>query len=52
MCSNADGSEKVTIWFIGNYENPRAFKSINKKTLGCQWRWNSTSWNNSIIMRE
>lgn len=29
MCSNADGSDKVDIWFIGYYQNPRAFKNIN-----------------------
>lgn len=52
ICSNADGSDKLDIWFIGYYKNPRAFKNINQEALGGKWRFNKTAWNNTTIMKE
>ena len=52
LCSNTSREDMVPIWFIGQYKNPRAFKNINKATLGCFWRWNSTAWNNTFIIKE
>ena len=53
MCGNSDGSDKIPIWIIGRAMNPRAFENINKKTsLGCIWRANCTTWNNTVMMRE
>ena len=52
MYSNADRSEKTPVWFIGYYENPQCLKGITRDTLECMYRWNSTAWNNSLVMRE
>jgi hypothetical protein len=45
---NGDGSDRLSFWVIGKYKNPRCFKNINKNTLGCQYRNNSSAW----MMRE
>ncbi len=43
MC-NAIGNKKLLSLFIYKYENPRAFKNINKKTLLVDYYWNQKSW--------
>jgi hypothetical protein len=35
ICCNGDGSDRLPLWVIGKYKNPRCFKNINKNTLGC-----------------
>jgi hypothetical protein len=34
---NGDGSDRLPLWVIGKYKNPRCFKNINKNTLGYQY---------------
>jgi hypothetical protein len=41
---NRDGNDRLPLWVIGKYKNPRYFKNINKNTLGCQYRNNSSAW--------
>ncbi len=48
ICCNGDGSDRLPLWVIGKYKNPRCFKNINKNTLRCQYRNNSSTW----MMRE
>jgi hypothetical protein len=44
LTCNAIGSEKLCPLFIHKYENPRALKNIDKKTLPVNYFWNSKSW--------
>jgi hypothetical protein len=44
ICCNGDGSNRLSLWVIGKYKNPRFFENINKNTLGCQYRNNSNAW--------
>jgi hypothetical protein len=44
ICCNGDGSDRLSLWVIGKYKNPCCFKNINKNTLGCQYRNNSSAW--------
>ncbi|GBC25036.2 tigger transposable element-derived protein 6-like [Rhizophagus irregularis DAOM 181602=DAOM 197198] len=44
LTCNATGSEKLCPLFIHKYENPRALKNINKKTLPVDYHWNPKSW--------
>jgi hypothetical protein len=30
ICCNGDGSDRLSLWVIGKYKNPRCFKNINK----------------------
>jgi hypothetical protein len=49
---NADGSEKITPWLIGKFENPRCFKNINKRLMGVKYRFNSTKWMTGDLFQE
>jgi hypothetical protein len=49
---NGDGSDRLPLWVIGKYKNPRCFKNINKNTLGCQYRNNSNAWMTQEIFLE
>ncbi|GBC42405.2 tigger transposable element-derived protein 4-like [Rhizophagus irregularis DAOM 181602=DAOM 197198] len=44
LTCNATGSEKLCPLFIHKYENSRALKNINKKTLPVDYHWNPKSW--------
>jgi len=44
ICCNGDGSDKLPLWVIGKYKNPRCFKNINKNTFRCQYQNNSSIW--------
>lgn len=52
FCCNADGSDKVPIWFIGNAANPRCFgaASVQLSALNCVWRSNGKAWMTSQLM--
>ena len=32
ICSNADGSDKFPLWFIGKFLNPRCFENVDRRT--------------------
>jgi hypothetical protein len=54
FCCNADGSEKLQIWAIGNAKKPRAFRAagINIENLNITWRANQKAWMTTVIMEE
>ncbi|KAL5768012.1 hypothetical protein ACOSP7_014592 [Xanthoceras sorbifolium] len=35
VCCNGDGLDKVPLWIIGKYANPRCFKHVNMNNLSC-----------------
>ncbi len=52
ICYNGDGSDRLLFWVIGKYKNPHYFKNIDKNTLGCQYRNNSSAWMTREIFLE
>ncbi len=44
LTCNTIGNEKLPPLFIHKYENPRALKNINKKTLSVDYYQNKKSW--------
>jgi hypothetical protein len=54
FCCNADGSDKLPVWFIGKAAKPRCFGSanINISNLNCIWRHNGKAWMVTEIMLE
>jgi hypothetical protein len=52
ICCNGDGSDRLPLWVIGKYKNPRCFKNINKNTFGCQYWNNSKAWMTREIFLE
>lgn len=44
LTCNATGSEKLCPLFIHKYQNPRALKNIDKRTLPVDYYWNAKSW--------
>ena len=52
ICCNADGSEKLEIWVIGKYQNPRCLKNINRNQLGVIYRANSNAWMTTFLFHE
>ena len=37
VCCNGDCSDKVPLWIIGKYANPRSFKNVNTSDLNCHY---------------
>ena len=52
LTCNVTGTEKLAPLFIHKYENPRAIKNINKKTLPVDYYWNQKSWMQVSIWNE
>ncbi len=52
LCCNGDGSDKLPLWVIGKFKNPRCFKNINVTSLGCVYRNNVSAWMTQIIFLE
>ncbi len=52
LCCNEDGSDKLPLWVIGKYKNPRCFKNVNLGSLGCTYRSNAKAWMTQIIFLE
>ena len=54
FCCNADGSEKLEPWFIGNAQNPHAFRAagINIRNFNLIWRSNQKAWMTTQIFIE
>lgn len=49
---NSDGSEKVRVWIIGKWANPRCFKGINRLKLPCQYSHQRNAWIDEIAFRQ
>jgi hypothetical protein len=52
LCCNDDDSDKLPLWAIGKFKNPRCFKNINVTSLGCVYRNNVSAWMTQIIFLE
>lgn len=52
MCCNADGSDKLPIWFVGQAKQPRCFRGINIRAFDLVWRSNKKAWMTGAIFRE
>lgn len=50
LCTNSDGSEKLTPFVVGKYKNPRCFKNI--KTLPVLYDFNKKAWMTGKIFTE
>ena len=48
-CSNATGSHKLPLVFIGKAANPRCFKNVNKKALPVHYFSQKNAWINTDI---
>lgn len=51
-CTNATGSDRLPLWFIGKSQQPRALRSTNLAALGAAYRGNKRAWNNNMVMAE
>jgi hypothetical protein len=49
---NADGSEKIPIFFIGKSKQPRCFKKLSPASRGFYYRNNKKAWMTSELFEE
>ncbi|XP_022865448.1 CENP-B homolog protein 2-like, partial [Olea europaea var. sylvestris] len=52
VCCNGDGSDKVPLWVIGKYANPRCFKNENMNNLNCKYRSNKKAWMTGLLFQD
>ena len=52
LCANADGSDKVPSWIIGESANPRCFNGVNLHRLRMQYCSNEKAWVTMILFLE
>lgn len=52
FCVNADGSDKLPIWFIGQYNKPHCFRGININNFDMIWKSNKKAWMTGAIFSE
>ncbi len=52
LCCNGDGSDKVPLWIIGKFANPRCFKNVNMNNLNCIYRSNKKAWMTGLLFQE
>ncbi len=52
VCCNADGLDKLPLLVIGNYENLRCFKNVNRDNFECKYRSNPKAWMTQVIFLE
>ncbi|KZZ94480.1 mariner-Tc1 transposon family protein [Ascosphaera apis ARSEF 7405] len=51
FCCNADGSERLPIWWIGTAKSPHAFRQAQIHNM-VHWRWNKKAWMTATIFEE
>ena len=51
-CSNASGSIKLPLLFIGKAKNPRCFRGTDKSTLPVVYRSQKNAWVNTVIFND
>lgn len=44
LCCNANGSEKLKLWVIGKYKNPRCLNKVNRMTLPFDYTHQRSAW--------
>ncbi|XP_022851530.1 CENP-B homolog protein 2-like [Olea europaea var. sylvestris] len=52
FCCNGDGFDKVSLWVIGKYANPRWFKNVNMNNLNCKYRSNKKAWMTDLLFQD
>ncbi|KAF2207070.1 hypothetical protein CERZMDRAFT_107905 [Cercospora zeae-maydis SCOH1-5] len=54
FCFNADGSDKLPLWFIGEAAKPRCLGAANVQitAFNCVWKSNKTAWMTTEVMVE
>ena len=52
VCTNASGSKKMPLWFIGKAESPKPFRNVNLNSVECTWKSNSKAWLTGEIMAD
>ena len=52
VCTNAIGTDKIPLWFIGKHLHPRCLKNINMNHLGCRYVANKKAWMTGELFRE
>ncbi|MBA0763153.1 hypothetical protein Gotri_012658 [Gossypium trilobum] len=52
VCYNGDGSDKVPLWVISKFANPRCFKHVNIDNLSCHYRANKTAWMIGLLFKD
>ncbi|XP_031280361.1 CENP-B homolog protein 2-like [Pistacia vera] len=52
ICCNGDDSDKLSLWVIGKFLNPRCFNNVNRDNLNCKYRANSNAWMTSLFFME
>ncbi|XP_022895306.1 CENP-B homolog protein 1-like [Olea europaea var. sylvestris] len=52
VCCNGDGSDKIPLWVIGKYANPRCFKNVNMNNLNCKYRSNKKAWMTVLLFQD
>ena len=51
-CSNATGTHKLPLMFVGTAQNPRCFKNVNKSALPVKYYAQKNAWVDSGIFSE
>ena len=49
---NGDGLDKLPLWIISKYFNPRCFKNVNMSNLNCHYRANTKAWMTGLLFQE
>jgi hypothetical protein len=52
LACNADGSEKLPLFFIGKSKRPRCFRTSSPASLGMYYRNNKKAWMTSELFEE
>jgi hypothetical protein len=52
ICTNCSGTDRLPLWFIGRYQQPRPLRGINITALGAVYQANQKSWMTGLIMRD
>ena len=52
ICTNASGSDRFPLWFIGHAKTPRALRNVNIGSMGGVWKSNKKAWMNQFLMVE
>ncbi|MBA0611477.1 hypothetical protein Godav_012165, partial [Gossypium davidsonii] len=52
VCCNGDGSDKVPLWVIGMFANPRCFKHVNIDNLNCHYLAIKKAWMTGLLFQD
>ena len=52
VCCNGDRSDKIPLWVVGKYANPKYFKNVNMNNLNCKYRSNKKAWMTGLLFQD